>query len=123
MRAHEWEEKEAVTVEKKHPKGYAVLKKRLLENLKARGLVEAVYVDKVAEYMTLWEIAKHFEADIAERGVTVYDSKRELDVENRSCSLLLQTSKQMLAIFAALGFKDEAVKTAGITSRDADDAL
>ena len=108
---------------KEHPRGYGPLKKRLMENLAARGLVEAVYVDKVEEYMCLWEIARRFEADIRERGVTVYDEKREMDVENRSCSLLIQTSRQMLAIFAALGFKDEAVKTAGITSRDADDAL
>ena len=109
--------------EKKHPRGYEALKKRLLDNLRARGLVEAVYLDKVAEYMTLWEIAQRFREDIDERGVTVYDDKRGMDVENRSCSLLIQTSRQMLQIFIALGFRDEAVKTAGVTSRDADDAL
>lgn len=87
---------------------YYKLRKALRANLEARGLVEEVYTDKVEEYMDLWEHLKNLQTDIKERGYTIMDKKRGMEVENRSVSLALQTSRQMLAIFTALGFKDEA---------------
>ena len=85
------------------------LKQALLDNLAARGLVEEVYVDKVDEYMDLWWQRMMLKEDIEFRGVTVWDGKREMAVENRSVSLEVQISRQMLAIFTALGFKDISV--------------
>ena len=91
-------------------KGYEKeLKEALLDNLAARGLVEEVYVDKVNEYMDLWRQRMMLKKDIEDRGITVYDPKRDMDVENRSVSLEVQISRQMLAIFTALGFKDISV--------------
>lgn len=86
-------------------KAYKTLRKSLLESLEARGLVEDVYQDKVDEYMDLWRQRMELREDIHERGVAVMDVKRGMMVENRSVSLELQVSKQMLAIFTALGFK------------------
>lgn len=86
-------------------KAYKTLRKSLLESLEARGLVEDVYRDKVDEYMDLWRHRMELREDIHQRGVAVMDNKREMVVENRSVSLELQVSKQMLAIFTALGFK------------------
>lgn len=86
-------------------KAYRQLKKSLLESLEARGLVEDVYRDKVAEYMTLWVQLRELQADVKDRGVVVMDEKRGMLVENRSVSLATQVSKQMLAIYTALGLK------------------
>ena len=86
-------------------KAYKTLRSSLLDGLEARGLVEEVYRDKVEEYMTLWRQLRALQEDIQERGVTVMDKKRGMLVENRSVSLATQVSKQMLAIYTALGLK------------------
>lgn len=86
-------------------KAYKTLRSSLLDGLEARGLVEEVYRDKVEEYMTLWRQLRELQEDIQERGVTVMDEKRGMRVENRSVSLATQVSKQMLAIYTALGLK------------------
>lgn len=85
------------------------LQKSLLDNLSARGLVEDIYIDKVDEYMDLWQRRQELKADIEKRGITIHDEKRG-DCENRSVSLEIQTSRQMLAIYTALGFKEIASK-------------
>ena len=99
----------------------AVLEKSLLENLEARGLVEDVFRDKVTEYMGLWDRLQDLRQDIKKRGVSVMDEKRGMPVENRSVSLEVQVSRQMLAIYTALGFK--ARDSGGASSGDEDDAL
>ena len=88
----------------------------MLDGLEARGLVEEVYRDKVEEYMTLWRQLRELQEDIDERGVTVMDEKRGMRVENRSVSLATQVSKQMLAIYNALGLKpaDNPARKPGI---------
>lgn len=77
----------------------------MLDGLEARGLVEDVYRDKVDEYMTLWCQLRELQNDVKERGVAVMDERRGMLVENRSVSLATQVSKQMLAIYTALGLK------------------
>ena len=87
-------------------KAYRKLKESITQNLKDRGLTDAVYLDKRDEYMNFWVHLKELEADIAERGVAVEDEKRGMKVENRSVSLSVQVSKQMLAILKSLGLSD-----------------
>ncbi len=87
---------------------YERLKKSLEDNLSARGLVEDVFYDKVQEYMALWTRRQQLEEDIEARGVSVMDERRGMLVENRSVSLEIQVSRQMLAIYTALGFKEQA---------------
>lgn len=99
-------------------KQFLTLKQSMLDNLSARGLAEDVYRDKVDEYMDFWVRRRELQADIAQRGLTVTDDRGRLS-ENRSVSLEVQVSRQMLAIFAALGFKDDALK--GGSGGDFDD--
>lgn len=101
---------------------YRKLSRSLTENLEARGLVEDVYVDKVREYMDLWERRQDLKKDIDNRGVTVLDERRGVLVENRSVSLEVQVSRQMLALYKALGFQDEA-SAARRMGGDGDDEL
>lgn len=85
-------------------RGFRTLKKALLEDLAARGLDQAAYTDKVEEYMDFWALRQELKADIAQRGLTVTDD-RGRQTENRSVSLAVQVSRQMMALFNALGFK------------------
>lgn len=87
-------------------RAYKTLREGLFDNLAARGLIEPMYTDKVEEYLMLWVQLQQLKADIAENGVTQYDAKRGMTVENRSVSLEVQVSRHMLNIYAALGFKD-----------------
>lgn len=101
-------------------KSFRELRDSLLADLKARGLDSKVYEDKVDEYMEFWLRRKELQTDIAERGLTVIDERGRM-AENRSVSLEIQASRQMLAIFTALGFKDSAAK--GGTGQGDDDDL
>lgn len=92
----------------KQTKAYKQLRQSMLDNLDARGLVEEAYRDKVEEYMDFWVQRQKLETDIAARGITVLDEKRGMMVENRSVSLAVQVSRQMLAIFKALGLQEDA---------------
>ena len=86
-------------------KAYKELRQSMMDSLEARGMVESAYADKVREYMNFWVQLQQLEADVAERGVSVMDERRGMLVENRSVSLATQVSKQLLAIYTALGLK------------------
>lgn len=98
---------------------YKGLRQSMLQNLIDRDLDGDVYRDKVQEYMDFWVRRQELRDDIARRGLTVTDDRGRL-MENRSVSLEIQVSRQMLAIFATLGFKEDAL-TSG--QRDDDDEL
>ena len=98
-------------------KGYRTLKRAMLDDLAARGLEETVYTDKVEEYMDFWVLRQELKADIAQRGLTVTDD-RGRQTENRSISLSVQVSRQMMTLFSAMGFKASDFMGVG-----ADDAL
>lgn len=97
-------------------RAYRELLESLLRCLAARGIDEDVYRDKVQEYMDFWVRRQELRDDIARRGLTVTDDRGRL-MENRSVSLEIQVSRQMLAIFTTLGFKEDAL-TAGRSEDD-----
>lgn len=96
-------------------KAFRTLKKNLLDSLAERGLNQEVYLDKVREYLDFWVLRQKLKEDIDLRGLTVTDD-RGRQTENRSISQTTQVSKQMLALFNALGFKPSDV--AGIGGDD-----
>lgn len=87
-------------------KKFKVLRQSMLDSLEARGLNDKVHTDKVEEYMDFWARRCELRDDVAERGLSVVDDRGRV-TENRSVSLEIQVSRQMLAIFTALGFKVE----------------
>lgn len=97
-------------------RAYRDLRESLLRCLALRGIDEGLYRDKVQEYMDFWVRRQELRDDIARRGLTVTDDRGRL-TENRSVSLEIQVSRQMLAIFTALGFKEDAL-TAGRSEDD-----
>lgn len=84
------------------------LRKTMLKDLEARGLTDEIYLDMVDEYVELWDRRRMLAEDVEERGVSVLDGARGGRTENRSISLGLQVSKQMLSLYNALGFGDRA---------------
>lgn len=91
---------------------YKELRQSMLASLISRGLDEDVYRDKVQEYLDFWVRRQELRDDIARRGLTVTDDRGRL-MENRSVSLEIQVSRQMLAIFTTLGFKEDALGAGG----------
>ena len=98
-------------------KAYRDLRESLLRCLSLRGIDEDLYRDKVQEYMDFWVLRQELRDDIAKRGLTVMDDRGRLS-ENRSVSLEIQVSRQMLAIFATLGFKEDALSSGGRSEDD-----
>lgn len=98
---------------------YKELRQSMLQNLIDRDLDGDVYRDKVQEYMDFWVRRQELRDDIARRGLIVTDDRGRL-MENRSVSLEIQVSRQMLAIFSTLGFKEDALASG---QRDDDDEL
>lgn len=98
-------------------KSFLVLRRSLLELLSCRGLTDAAYTDKVDEYMDFWVRRCELRDDVAARGLTVEDDRGRVS-ENRSISLEVQVSRQMLAIFTALGLKPEDLKERGVDELD-----
>ena len=100
-------------------RAYRELREAMLLNLKSRDLDDEVYTDKVQEYMDFWVRRQELRDDIARRGLSVTDERGRL-MENRSVSLEIQVSRQMLAIFTTLGFKEDALNNG---RSEADDEL
>lgn len=99
-------------------KEFRELQKDLLDDLTARGLISKPYMDKADEYMGLWCLRRLLEEDIAARGVYVEyqnGANQKGTTDNKSVEKLVRVSSQMLSIWAALGFKEQAArsKTAG----------
>lgn len=101
-------------------KDYKELKQALLDNLEARGMVEKMYLDKVDEYMDLYEQRKMLNREVEEQGVWVYDPRRQVNTENRAIMLGVNVGKHMLSIYKALGFTADAVQ---IENEQEDDSL
>lgn len=87
-------------------KEYKKLERALKKNLKERGRVSLGDKELLQEYMDCWANRRRLQDDIDRRGVLVPDS-RGGETENRSMSLRIQASRQMLALWDKLGFKAE----------------
>lgn len=95
----------------KRTKTYRELKKSLVDNLEARGLLEPIYLDMVMRYMSFREMEYLADLDIAEKGLNVLDEKRGTMMANPSVATKLNASRQAAQIYRALGFEDEAKKS------------
>ncbi len=85
-------------------KEYAEVKKALLEQLTFLGLDSPMFTDKVEEYMAFWVRRRQLKDDVEKRGLLVTDDRGRVS-ENRSVSLEIQVSRQMLAILQSIGLR------------------
>ena len=89
-------------------KEYKTIKQDLLDQLDADGTTGEYYVDLVGDYMSLWINKTLLQADIRDRGVSVFynngggQSGRK---KNDSVADLIKTNSQMLKLLEALHIK------------------
>ena len=87
------------------------LKQDMLDDLEVRGLVGTQYTDKVEEYINLWSWLQMLNDDVVTRGVYVEyqnGANQKGTTENKSLTIATRVSAQMLNIWAALGFREQA---------------
>lgn len=90
---------------------YKNLRKEMTDDLQARGLISKPYMDMVDEYMNLWCLRRMLDEDIAERGVYVEyqnGANQRGTTDNKSVEKRVRVSSQMVSIWAALGFREQA---------------
>lgn len=81
----------------------AKIKEDLLDQLERRGLVESFYIDRVDDYMALWDMKQALIADIKSRGVAVdWNGNTK---KNDSVGELNKTVTQMQNTLNWLGLK------------------
>lgn len=105
---------------------YRELKSDMLDDLEARGLIGKKYTDKVDEYMNLWSWLQMLNDDITRRGVYIEYSNgatQKGTTDNKSLTIAVRVSSQMLNIWTSLGFREQAVKSTGLQSGGDDDEL
>lgn len=93
---------------------YQELKQDLLDDLQSRGLVSRQYSDKVNEYMNLWCWLQMLNDDVVNRGVFIEYSNgatQKGTTENKSLAAGVRVSSQMLNIWSALGFREQATNS------------
>ena len=81
---------------------YKNLKKDMLDDLDARGLLGFQFRDKVDEYMSLWCVLQQLKADTMEHGVTLSykNGANQYGVtDNKSVAAITRVSAQMLQIW------------------------
>lgn len=101
---------------------YKTLRKDMLDDLDARGLVGSQFRDKVDEYMSLWCVLQQLKADIMEHGVTLSykNGANQFGVtDNKSVASITRVSAQMLQIWTALGFRSQATAASAPPAQDA----
>lgn len=98
-------------------KEYTDLRQSILDALTARGMDTPASRAQLDEYMTFWVRRKQLQEDVEKRGVVVTD-ERGRTTENRSVSLEIQVSRQMLAIYQSLGLKPVPSGSRGGSDKD-----
>lgn len=101
-------------------KEYRILKKSLEADLEARGLTAPVYADMVRRYLRLCVDEREADRELTEKGLNIWDERRESWQANPCVSIKINICRQAAAIYRALGFEDTARKS---RSAGADDDL
>ena len=100
---------------------YKELRSDMLDDLQARGLVGKQYMDKVEEYMRLWCWLRMLDEDIKIRGVYIEyqnGATQKGMTDNKSLAIATRVSSQMLAIWSALGFREQAINSKAAGGED-----
>lgn len=110
-------------------KAYKQMREQMIEDLKAAGIKNAYFLDKVDRFMSLWVRSKELEADLEERGIRVEycNGTQRGETDNKSLDRLMKVYDRMDEIHRQLGYQ-ETVKAgrqaqAKMNTGDEDDEL
>lgn len=102
-------------------KKFRDLKAAMIDNLRARGLTEPVYMDMLETYLGC--VIDEYEADreVSEKGLSIWDEKRCSWQINPAVSARNNARRDKMKLFRALGFEAEAQRPT--SGGDDDDEL
>lgn len=110
-------------------KAYKQMQEQMIADLKAAGIYNAYFLDKVDRFMSLWVRAKELEADLEKRGIRVEycNGTQRGETDNKSLDKLMKVYDRMDEIHRQLGYQ-ETVKAgrqaqAKMNTGDEDDEL
>lgn len=101
---------------KKHwnkTKAYKEMREQMVADLKAAGIYNAYFLDKIDRFMSLWVQAKELEEDLAVRGIRVEycNGTQRGETDNKSLDKLMKVYDRMDELHRQLGYQ-ETVKAA-----------
>ena len=89
-------------------RAYKEMREQMIADLKAAGIHNAYFLDKVDRFMSLWVRAKELEADLQERGIRVEycNGRQRGETDNKSLDKLMKVYDRMDEIHRQLGYQE-----------------
>lgn len=89
-------------------RAYREMREQMVEDLKAAGIYNAYFLDKVDRFMSLWVRGKELEDDLAERGIRVeyHNGTQSGLTENKSLGQLMKIYDRMDELHRQLGYQE-----------------
>lgn len=93
----------------KRTKAYREMREQMVADLKAAGIHNAYFLDKVDRFMSLWCQAKELEEDLQKRGIRVayHNGRQSGETENKSLDRLMKVYDRMDEIHRQLGYQEQ----------------
>lgn len=93
-------------------KAYREMRDQMIKDLKAAGIHNAYFLDKVDRFMSLWCQSKVLEDDLAVRGIRVeyQNGSQRGETDNKSLDRLMKVYDRMDELHRQLGYQ-ETVKS------------
>ena len=87
---------------------YKEMRNQMIADLKAAGLYNAYFLDKVYRFMSLWCQSKELEDDLSVRGIRVeyQNGSQRGETDNKSLDRLMKVYDRMDEIHRQLGYQE-----------------
>ena len=95
------------------------LKKNLLANLKSREMTDAIFTERVEDYMVFYEQLNILASDLKENGTLEYDEKTGNLVPRKAVETALKVSREIGKIWQELGISEQVKQKGTYTEDDA----
>lgn len=89
-------------------RAYKEMREQMIADLKAAGIHNAYFLDKVDRFMSLWVQSKELEADLQERGIRVEycNGSQRGETDNKSLDRLMKVYDRMDELHRQLGYQE-----------------
>lgn len=90
-------------------RAYKEMRRQMVDDLKAAGIFNAYFLDKVERFMSLWCRSKDLESDLARRGIRVtYQNGSQCgETDNKSLDKLMKVYDRMDELHRQLGYQEQ----------------
>lgn len=101
---------------------YKDMKNQMIDDLKAAGIHNAYFLDKVDRFMSLWVQSKTLEEDLAERGIRVeyQNGSQRGETDNKSLDRLMKVYDRMDELHRQLGYQETVKHGKQTAARNSD---